>query len=740
MIVMAGAKDYKYLQAGYQFFDQDIGDWMKGKQALRIALVLLLAVVVGTIFYFDLQQYLTLSYLKSRQQLLIDTYHQHTFYTILIFFIVYVLTTALSIPGAAVLTLFAGALFGLAVGTVIVSFASTLGATLAFLTSRFLLRDYVQQRFRDKLETINEGVKKEGEFYLFTLRLIPAFPFFLINLTMGLTPLKVSKYYIVSQIGMLPGTIVYVFAGTQLARIDSLQGILSPGLLAAFTLLGLFPLITKKGLNMATTRRQLRSFKAPKRYDYNMVVIGAGSGGLVSAYIAAAVKAKVALIEKEKMGGDCLNTGCVPSKALIRTSKMLSYANRAEEFGLDKTTVDFDFRRVMERVQDVIRKVEPHDSVERYTEHGVDCLTGEARIIDPWRVELGDRIITARNIVVATGAAPFVPPIPGLDKIDYLTSDTLWDIRELPPRLVVLGGGPIGSEMTQSFARLGSKVSQVEMAPQILIREDEEVTTFVTERFKQEGVDVLTGHRAKEFVVEGNEKVLVCEADGKDVRIPFDAVIVAVGRRANTKGFGLEELGVEIAKTGTIEHDAYLRTNYPNIFVCGDVAGPYQFTHTASHQAWFASVNALFRPFKQFRVDYRVIPWCTFTDPEVARVGINETEAIEKNIPYETTTYGIDDLDRAIADSEDHGFVKVLTVPGKDKILGVTIVGTHAGDLIAEFVLAMKHGLGLNKILGTIHIYPTLGEANKYAAGNWRKNHVPERLMRILEKFHAWRR
>ncbi len=713
---------------------------MNNKRTLRLALVLLLAALIGAIFYFDLHQYLTLEYLKSRQQLLADYYHQHTVTTIALYFVIYVFSTALSIPGAVVLTLFGGALFGLSVGTIIISFASTFGATLAFLTSRFLLKDYVQQKFSDKLVTINEGVEKEGEFYLFTLRLIPAFPFFLINLAMGLTPIKLFKYYIVSQIGMLPGTIVYVFAGTQLAQIESLQGILSPGLLAAFTLLGLFPLITKKGLNMVNTRRQLKNFKAPKSYDYNIVVIGAGSGGLVASYIAAAVKAKVALIEKQKMGGDCLNTGCVPSKALIRTTKMLSYAERAKDFGLNETTVDFDFGQVMERVQNVIKKVEPHDSVERYEEHGVDCLSGEAWILDPWRVQLGDRIITARNIVVATGAGPFVPPIPGIDQIDYLTSDTLWDIRELPKRLVVLGGGPIGSEMAQAFARLRSEVSQVEMAPQILIREDEEVTTMVTERFKNEGMKVLTGHRAKEFLVEGDEKVLICDFNGSDVRIPFDQVVVAVGRRANTKGFGLEELGVEIAKNGTIEHDAYLRTNYPNIFVCGDVAGPYQFTHTASHQAWYAAVNALFRPFKQFRADYRVIPWCTFTDPEVARVGINEKEAIALNIPYETTVYGIDDLDRAIADSEDHGFVKVLTVPGKDKILGVTIVGTHAGDLIAEFVLAMKHGLGLNKILGTIHIYPTLGEANKYAAGNWRKNHVPEKLMRFLEKFHAWRR
>ncbi len=481
-------------------------------------------------------------------------------------------------------------------------------------------------------------------------------------------------------------------------------------------------------------------YKKPKSFDYNVMVIGAGSAGLVSSYIAAAVKAKVALVEKHKMGGDCLNTGCVPSKALIRSAKMLSYAGRAKDFGFKDASVDYDFSEVMDRVQSVIKQVEPHDSVERYTELGVECITGEAKIIDPYRIQVGDKLYSTRSIIIATGARPFVPPIPGVEKVGYLTSDNIWELRTLPKRLVVLGGGPIGSEMTQCFSRLGSEVYQIEMLPQILIREDQEVSDIVAERFKEDGVHVMTDHKAKEFLVENGEKVLVCEYQGNDVRIPFDEVLVAVGRKPNTTGFGLEELGIETVRPGVIKSDPFLRTKYPNIYVCGDVAGPYQFTHTAGHQAWYAAVNALFSPYKKFKADYSVIPWCTFTDPEVARVGLNEKEARENNIPYEVTTYGIDDLDRAIADSEDHGFVKVLTVPGKDRILGVTIVGTHAGDLISEYVLAMKHNLGLNKILGTIHIYPTLAEANKYAAGNWRKDHVPKKLMAFLEKFHAWRR
>lgn len=476
------------------------------------------------------------------------------------------------------------------------------------------------------------------------------------------------------------------------------------------------------------------------QFDYNVIVIGAGSGGLVSAYIAAAVKAKVLLIEKHNMGGDCLNTGCVPSKALLRSAKMLSYAKRAKEFGFNSATVDFDFPRVMERVQRVIADIAPHDSIERYSKLGVECMTGEARLIAPHKVEVNGKVFTARSIIVATGARPLVPPISGLDSIDYLTSDTVWNLRERPKKLAVLGGGPIGVEMAQAFSRLGCDVTIIEMAPHILAREDTDVIELVTQRFKDEGITVLTDHKAKAFKNNDGQKSLICEHNSKDVEIVFDQVIIALGRQANVKGFGLEELNITLRSNKTIEADAFLETNIPNLYVCGDVTGPFQFTHAAAHQAWYASVNALFSPFKRFKVDYRVIPWTTFTDPEVARVGLNEKDAKAQNIPYEVTTYGLDDLDRAIADSEAHGFVKVLTVPKKDTILGVTIVGSHAGDIIPEFILAMKHGLGLNKILGTIHIYPTLGEANKYAAGMWRKAHAPAFGLKILKLFHTWRR
>ena len=655
----------------------------------------------------------------------------------------YVIVTALSFPGAALLTLAGGAVFGLLWGTVIVSFASTIGATLAFLMSRFLLRDWVAGRFGQRLAAIDEGVRREGGFYLFTLRLVPAFPFFLVNLLLGLTAMKTRTYFWVSQIGMLAGTVVYVNAGTQLAKLDSLSGILSPSLLGSFVLLGIFPLIARKLVEIVRMNKVFAQWKKPARFDRNIVVIGGGSAGLVTSYIAAAVKAKVTLVEKHKLGGDCLNTGCVPSKALIRSAKFLSHISRAAEFGIASASARVEFSDVMNRVQAVIKTVEPHDSAERYTELGVDVVQGSAKIVSPWEVDItredgSTQRLTTRSIVIATGARPFVPPIPGIEEVGYLTSDNVWNLRELPKRLVVLGGGPIGSEMTQAFARLGAKVTQVEMGDRIMVREDPEVSALVTQRFRSEGIEVLLKHQAKQFIIENGEKILIAEHQGQDVRIPFDAVLVAVGRAANLKGFGLEALGIPTGRT--VDTNEFLQTNYPNIYAAGDVAGPFQFTHTAAHQAWYAAVNALFDPFKKFRADYSVIPWATFVEPEVARVGLNEIEAKEKGIPYEVTTYGIDDLDRAIADSEAHGFLKVLTVPGKDKILGVTIVGEHAGDLIAEYVLAMKQGIGLNKILGTIHIYPTLAEANKYVAGNWKKAHAPQKLLAWVERFHAWRR
>ena len=714
-------------------------------------LLLLVAVVLGIMafFAFDLGRFLTLDYIKSSQTAFGELYASQPFKVVSVYFLIYVAATALSLPGATIITLAGGAIFGLGWGTVIVSFASSVGATLAFLMSRFVLRSSIESKFGNRLAEINKGIAKDGAFYLFTLRLIPVVPFFVINLVMGLTKMKARTFYWVSQIGMFAGTLVYVNAGTQLAQIESLKGILSPGLIGSFVLLGMFPLIARKIVDMVKKRKVYARWAnvKPKSFDRNLIVIGGGAGGLVSAYIAAAVKAKVTLIEAHKMGGDCLNYGCVPSKALIKSAKLAHQMRHGEKYGLRDTTPTFSFKTVMQRIHDVIAAIEPHDSVERYTGLGVEVLQGYGKLINPWTVAIdlndgGKRTLTARSIVIAAGARPFVPPLPGLDEVGYVTSDTLWDefaqLDEVPPRLVVLGGGPMGCELAQSFARLGSQVTQVEMGVRILSREDGEVSELARLALVADGVNVRVGHKALRCELRDGEKTLIVEHQGQEHAIAFDQLLCAVGRSARLTGYGLEELGIPTHRT--VETNEYLETLYPNIFAAGDVAGPYQFTHVAAHQAWYAAVNALFGDFKKFKADYSVIPWATFIDPEVARVGLNETEAKEKDIAYEATQYGIDDLDRAIADSEAHGFVKVLTVPGKDTILGVTIVGTHAGDLLAEYVLAMKHGLGLNKILGTIHTYPTLAEANKYAAGEWKRAHAPEKLLTYVKKFHDWKR
>ncbi|MFT5839735.1 MAG: pyruvate/2-oxoglutarate dehydrogenase complex dihydrolipoamide dehydrogenase (E3) component [Flavobacteriales bacterium] len=712
---------------------------MNFKRGILLAIIISL---IGVFFVFDLGQHLTLESLKSNQQHLADFIQQNWLQAFIGYFVLYVVVTALSLPGAAILTLGAGALFGLGWGLLLASFASTIGATFAFLVSRFLLRDWVKTTFSNKIKAIDEGITKDGAFYLLSLRMVPLFPFFVINLVMGITSIKTLTYYWVSQIGMLMGTVVFVNAGTQLIEINTLSDIVSADLLLSFALLGLFPLIAKFILNRLKQRRVYKGWKKPKTFDRNIVVIGAGSAGLVTAYIAAAVKASVTLVEKHKMGGDCLNTGCVPSKSLLHASKLAHTHKVSANAGVNYQAPEVDFKAVMSQVHSVIKTIEPHDSIERYESLGVKVVTGSATIVSPWQVDIqtadGVQSLTTKNIVIATGASAFVPPIPGLKDIDYLTADNLWDLTEQPKRLVVLGGGPIGSELSQAFGRLGTHVTQVEMLPQLLAKEDSDAAQYLYDQLIEDGVDVRLNTTATAIEKTDKGKFIVLEKDGKQEKLQFDEILIAVGRIANLKGFGLEKLGIETNRV--VVTNEMLQTKYPNILAAGDVAGPYQFTHTAAHQAWYAAVNALFRPFKTFKVDYRVIPWATFTDPEIATVGLNEQAAKEQDIAYEVTKYDIGGLDRALTDDHARGFVKVLTPPGKDKILGATIVGAHAGELIAEFVLAMKYNLGMNKILGTIHIYPTMAEASKYAAGNWKKAHAPEKLLAFVERFHSWRR
>ncbi|GAB6142079.1 bifunctional TVP38/TMEM64 family protein/FAD-dependent oxidoreductase [Methylosoma difficile] len=710
----------------------------------RIGLLAVLVSLIAAFFLSDLPHYFTLEWLQAKQADMTAYRQQHPALASLIYGLIYIAVTALSLPGAALLTLAGGAVFGLFWGTVLVSFASSLGATLAFLSARYLFRDAVKARFADRLKVIDAGIAKDGALYLFSLRLVPVFPFFLINVLMGLSPLKTRTFYWVSQVGMLAGTLVYVNAGTQLGQLHSLSGILLPDILGALILLGVFPLLSKKSADFFNAKKIYAAWQKPKHFDTNMVVIGAGAGGLVTAYLAAASQAKVTLIEKHQMGGDCLNTGCVPSKSLIRTAKWLAELKRAKDFGIKSASAEFDFADIMARVQATIKRIAPHDSVQRYTDLGVDVLIGEAKILSPWQVSVTEagatRIISTRAIVIATGARPWLPPIEGLADMAYFTSETIWTLRKLPKRLLVLGGGAMGCELAQCFARFGAEVTVVEIAPRLLAHEDEDVSNVIASQFQQEGIQLRLAHVAKGFVTENGEKILLAEHQGKTERIAFDEVLLALGRAANLTGYGIEELGIALSEHHTVATNDFQQTNYPNIFACGDVAGPFQLTHVAAHQAWYAAVNALFGQFKKFRTDYTAIPWSIFTDPEVARVGINEQEARAQGIAYETSLYPLDDLDRAIIDGETQGFIKVLTPPDSDRILGVTLVGTNAGDLLAEFVLAMQCKIGLNKLLGTLHIYPTKAEANKYVAGVWKRKQVPKMLLPVLKRFHAWQR
>jgi dihydrolipoamide dehydrogenase len=706
----------------------------------KISVVSVLLVFLFGFFYFDLHHHLSLATIQERQSEFSDFYQMRPYLTIGIYFLIYILVTALSLPGAAVLTLLGGSLFGLATGTLIVSFASSLGATLAFLVSRFLLRDTIEKRFSSFAQTIQAGLKKNGDFYLLSLRLIPAVPFFVINLVFGLSKMNPFKFYGLSQLGMLPGTLAYVNAGTQLAQIKSAQGLLSVPVLSSLLLLGLLPLFLRIAINWWNHRKIYSRFQKPKKFDYNLVVIGAGAAGLVTSYIAAAAKAKVALIEKHKMGGDCLNTGCVPSKTLIRSAKFLADTKRCQDLGISKADIQFRFAEIMERVQRVISTIEPNDSVDRYTQLGVECLAGEAKILSPWEVEVQGRILKTKTIVVATGARPHIPPLPGLHEMSPLTSDTLWNLKELPKRFLVLGGGAIGIELAQAFSRMGSQVTLVEKADRILSKEEPEASEWLTKKLSQEGLTILTKTQIDSFIFRDNQKFLLCQSPTGALEIPFDEVLVALGRQANVHGFGLENLGVELTESKALLVNDYLQTNIPNIYGCGDVTGRFQFTHTAAQQAWFSSMNALLKPFYGFKNDESLIPWCTYTDPEVARVGLSELQAQSQQIPYQTTFYNISHLDRALADESAYGFVKILTSPNSDRLLGVTIVGPSAGESLAEFVLAMKHKLGLNAILKTIHIYPTLSEANKMAAGQWKRQGLSPRLLKISESFNNWRR
>lgn len=661
--------------------------------------------------------------------------------SILISIVIYAFVSGLSVPGASILTLLNGAVFGLLKGIIITSFASSIGATIAMLISRYLFQDFVRKKYQINYQRIQEEFVKNGLIYLLSLRLIPIFPFFVVNLVMGITNISIKRFYFISQLGMLPGTFAYVNAGLQLSRLKTISNIISYQFLSSILILLLIPWISRFFIMTIKRNRVYRKYKEfrPDHFEYDMVVIGAGAAGLVTSNICANLKAKVALIEKHKMGGDCLNTGCVPSKTIIHTAQMIYTAKKTKQFGISIIDSGFDFKKVMEKVYQKIREIEPHDSKERYEEMGISCFVGNAKIRNPWTIQIGDKIITTRNITIATGAFPSTPEIEGLNEINYYTSDSIWKLDKCPRRMLILGAGPIGLELAQVFTRLGAKVIILEKNENILLNEDEIVSKYVMDFFKSEGVEILTSHTIKSFSKNLNDINCICDYNKEEKIIRSDCVLIAVGRQARVRGFGLEDLGIELSKKGDIIVNQFMQTNYPNIFACGDVVGPFQFTSTAAYQAKYCAINGLFGKFKKITINYNTIPRCIYTDPEIATVGLSEKLAIRLGIEYDITKFNFDELDRAITDSQTKGFIQVLTVKGKDKILGATIVGSQASNLISELTLSMNNNIGLSKLLNTIHPYPTMSEAIFYVASNWRKNHVPNWIKKCLEIYFSLR-
>lgn len=736
----------------------------RGVPGWRAGLLLGLALTLGLCWTLVPDASAGLAALKAQHAFLRDWYAASPWQLRALFFALYLLLAALAVPGIAVLTLAAGAVFGLGWGVVLVSFASSLGATLSFYLARYLLGDLLRRRMGPRLAAVRLHLEREGALYLLSLRLMPIIPFGVVNLLMGLTDMRTRTFYLVSQAGMLAATVVLVSAGQQLSALNETGDAFQAGWLTALlglgALLALLPLLARQALARLRQRRTLAPWRAqrPHRFDTNLVVIGAGAGGLVSAYIAAAAQAKVTLVEARALGGDCLHYGCVPSKALIQSAKVAHQLRTAVQFGLEPIQPVVDFPAVMARIARVIASIAPHDSVERYTALGVDVLQGHAKIVNPWTVEVSRpnqpvQRIRTRSIVIAAGAQAVVPELPGLEAVGFATSDTLWtqlaQCSSLPERIVLLGGGPIGCELGQAFARLGAHVTLVEAGPRLLEREDEDVSALVQAALARDGVQVRCAHQALRCqggAQSGAEKTIALRdtLSGAEHVLAFDLLVCAVGRRARLTGYGLEELGLcPEARERTIATNDYLQTVFPNIYAAGDVAGPYQLTHAAAHQAWHATVNALFGDFKRFAADYRHLPSVTFVAPEVARVGLNEQAARAQGLRFEVTRFDLAELDRALTDAGStppSGFVKVLTVAGKDRILGVTIVASHAADMLAEYVLAMRHGLGLKAILSTVHAYPTFAQANQYAAGAWQRAHVPKRLLALARGFHAWRR
>lgn len=711
----------------------------------RIVIGLAVIAWLFAYFTFDLGQYFTLAYFRSQHAAIHAQYAEQPWYAALVFIVIYIPVAATSLPGGALMTLAAGAFFGALWGTVVISIASTIAATITFLGSRFWFRDLIQNKFSDSLRLINSGIERDGALYLFLIRLTPLFPFFVVNVVMGLTPIPTLTFIWVSQIGMIPVTAILVNAGTEVAALDDLSGLLSPGLVASLIFCGVLPLLGRKLAAYLRSRRLLRRYAKPKQFDCNLICLGGSKAAIVAANAAASMKAKVMLIAPPTKPDGALVSGDALSKELVRCAQFLFETHRAHQRGIRSVRTSCDLADLVAEVQRRIADQQRY-AAEWCSKHGITCISGEPMIVSPYAVKVRDRTLTTRSIVIATGSRMSIPIIAGIEKTNYYTADTLLALRVPPRRLLVVGGGSSGCELAQLFARLGSQVTLIETQQRLLASEDADVSELLLCQFQREGIDVRLGCLAQEFTVTEDRKALLYSRTGGAQRTPerveFDELIVACGRIADTHDIGLEALGISVGDDGTVDVDEHLQTVYPNIYACGDVAAPFRFSHGAMSEASYAAFNALFR-LKRYKVNYSLMPWSALTDPEIARIGINEQEAATRAITHETAQYSYDESpDRLTATHEGEGLIKALTVPGKDKILGVTIVGPNASQLIAEFALAMAHGIGLSKMRATRHPYTGMGGVQRQATvpGWAMSGQEPIWLSRTLERFHTWQR
>ncbi len=690
----------------------------------------------------------------------------------------YAVLTVAMIPGSA-LTIGSGLIFGFWKGFAVVTVGANLGALGAFLLARTLFRERAEALARGQktFRAVDSAIAREGFRIVLLLRLSPVFPFTVLNVLLGVTGISAASYVLANLIGMLPGTLMFVYLGTlgeAAAGTQSLgQTVLRiVGLAATVVVTVVITRIARRALKAASLDGGANPGVAPEAapvgagaktipgdaYDqallasvkptahvnpipqdrYNLVVIGAGTAGLVTAAGGAGLGAKVALIEKHMFGGDCLNVGCVPSKGIIRAGRAAAAVREAGAFGIRLAGEPrIDFAATMERMRRLRAGIAPHDSVKRFSELGIDVYLGEGRFTGPDEIEVGGNKLRFQAAVIATGARATFPRIPGIEEVEPLTNENVFTLTELPRSLILLGAGAIGCEMAQTFRRLGSEVTIVIRGNRIMTREDPDAALIVQRKFEQEGIRVLTGSAIKRAEKRGGKKVIVIERDGSEESVEADQILIGMGRAPNVEGLGLSAAGIAYGTEG-VTVDANMRTTNPRVFAAGDICSRLKFTHAADAQARIVLRNALF--FGRARATDLVIPWCTYTDPEIAHVGCYEKEARDRGLAVTTFTVPLEDVDRAILDGETEGFGRIHLKSGTDRILGATVVASHAGDMIGELTMAIQNGLGAGKLASVIHPYPTQGEVVRKLGDAYMRTKLTPGVKRIMARILRWRR